>query len=157
MTSDASIHASAVLFGHRGILIRGPSGSGKSRLALALLQAAGTGFARLIADDRVFAEAANGRLLLRPAAQLAGLLEVRGLGIVRVPHEAVAVADLLVDLAAADAQRLPADAALSTTLAGIRLARLAVAPGAEALPPVLESLRCGMAPLLAERGKCGET
>jgi hypothetical protein len=58
-----TIHASAVLVGHRGILIRGPSGSGKSRLALALLQSAGAGFARLVGDDRIHLEAVHGRLL----------------------------------------------------------------------------------------------
>ena len=65
-----TIHASAVLVGRRAVLIRGPSGSGKSRLALALLQAAQSGalpFARLVADDRALVEACNGRLLVRPA------------------------------------------------------------------------------------------
>ena len=70
-----SIHASAVLVGARAVLIRGPSGSGKSRLALALLHAARQGllpFARLVADDRAHVEAAHGRLLVRPAPALAG-------------------------------------------------------------------------------------
>ena len=67
-----SIHASAVLVGARAVLIQGPSGSGKSRLALALLHAAERRalmpFARLVADDRAHVEAAHGRLLVRPAA-----------------------------------------------------------------------------------------
>jgi len=86
MNQQPSIHASAVLIGARAALIQGPSGSGKSRLALALLQAAGQGlipFARLVADDRAHVEAVHGRLLVRPAAALAGLIEVRGLGIRR--------------------------------------------------------------------------
>ena len=73
----ATIHASAVLVGARAALIRGPSGAGKSRLALDLIHAARAGslpFARLVADDRVHLEAANGRLLARPAEALAGLL-----------------------------------------------------------------------------------
>ena len=79
-----TIHASAVLVGARAVLIQGPSGSGKSSLAMSLLQAAEDGalpFARLIGDDRVHVEAAHGRLLVRPAAALAGQIEVRGLGI----------------------------------------------------------------------------
>src|SRR5262249_47734473 len=80
MTSP-TVHASAVLVGARAVLIRGPSGAGKSRLALDLLATHAAGrpcFARLVGDDRVLLERAGGRLLVRPAASLAGLLEVRG-------------------------------------------------------------------------------
>jgi len=135
-----SIHASAVLVGARAVLIQGPSGSGKSRLALALLEAARNGtlpFARLIADDRADIEAVHGRLLVRPAASLAGLIEVRGLGIRRVAYEPVAVVGLLVDLAAADAARLPEPAVQSRQIERITLPRLAVAAGQDALPLVL--------------------
>src|SRR4051812_12205522 len=96
-----TIHASAVLVGARAVLIRGPAGAGKSRLALALLNAARQGLiplARLVADDRVHVEAFHGRLLVRPAPALAGLIEVRGLGIRHVPHEPLAVAGLVVEL-----------------------------------------------------------
>lgn len=148
---DPTIHASAVLFGHRGILIRGASGAGKSRLVLAILQAAGTGFARLVGDDRIQVEAAHGRLLLRPAAVLQGLLEVRGLGIQRLPFEPVAVADVVVDLGVAEAVRLPEPADLATTIEGVALARLAVAPGAAALPALLQFLRCGKIEVLPAR------
>jgi len=129
-----TVHASAVLAGARAVLIRGPAGSGKSQLALALIQAAETGllrFARLVGDDRVHLEARHGRLLVRPAAALAGLIEVRGLGIRRFDHEPMAVVGLVVDLAAEDAERVPA--AGETVLLGVPLRRLAVAPGADAL------------------------
>lgn len=128
-----TIHASAVLFGHRGILIRGPSGSGKSRLALSVLQSGG-GFARLVGDDRLHVDVAHGRLLMRPPQVLAGLIEVRGLGIVRLPYEPVAVAHLVVDLAAPDAVRLPDPSAVQVEIDGVRLARLPVAAGANAVP-----------------------
>src|ERR1043165_2725213 len=101
MNQSPSIHASAVLVGARAVLIQGPSGSGKSRLALALLHAAEQGlipFARLVADDRAHVEAAHGRLLVRPAPALAGLIEVRELGIRRVPCEQLAQVGLLVEL-----------------------------------------------------------
>ena len=138
-----TVHASAVLVGARAVLIRGLPGSGKSRLALALLDAADSGllrFARLVGDDRILLEACHGRLLARPAATLAGCIEVRGLGIRRLAFEPVAVVGLVVDLAAADAERLPAPGGRET-ICGIELPRLAVAAGAEALPPVLAYLR----------------
>src|SRR6202035_6141888 len=89
-----TVHASAVLVGARAVLIRGPSGAGKSRLALALIEAARAGtlrFARLVGDDRVHLEPANGRLLVRPAEALAGLIEVRGVGIRPLAHEPAGV------------------------------------------------------------------
>jgi HPr kinase/phosphorylase len=139
-----TIHASAVLVGARAVLIQGPSGSGKSQLALALLEAARNGtlpFCRLVADDRADVEAMHGRLLVRPAPTLAGMIEARGLGIRRVAYEAVAVVGLLVDLAAADAGRMPESAGQSREIAGITLPRLAAAAGQDALPLVLTYLQ----------------
>jgi HPr kinase/phosphorylase len=138
-----SIHACAVLVGAKAVLIRGPSGSGKSQLALALLQAAQAGrlpFARLVADDRAHMEAVNGRLLVRPASALKGLLELRGSGIRTLEAEPVAVIGCVVDLTAEDATRLPERHAQEAVIEGIRLPRLAVASGQEALPSVLDLL-----------------
>ena len=140
--SSPTIHASAVLVGARAVLIRGPSGSGKSRLALELIQAGKSGalrIARLVGDDRIHVEAAHGRLLVRPAAALAGKIEVRGAGILRLPYEPSAVVGLVVDLAA-DAERLPGARQQRTELEGIAVARLAVAAGERALPAVLARL-----------------
>lgn len=145
MTS-ATVHASAVLVGARAVLIRGPSGAGKSRLAYELIEAGrhdGLGFARLVGDDRVHLEAAGGRLLVRPAEALAGLLEIRGLGLIRLDHEPAAVVGLVVDLHAADAERLPAPDRQNTEISGIVLPRLAVAAGASALPAVFAHLMSG--------------
>jgi serine kinase of HPr protein (carbohydrate metabolism regulator) len=139
----ATVHASAVLAGHRAILIRGPSGAGKSRLALALIRAAETGllaFARLVADDRVELTACHGRLLARPPAALAGLIEVRGLGIRRLVHEPVAVVGLVVDLAAAGAPRLPEAPQPQALISGIEVPSLSIAPDADPLPAVLALL-----------------
>ena len=96
----ATIHASAVLIGPKAALIRGPAGSGKSRLVWDLLQPGALPFTRLVADDRAHVEARAGRLLVRPAPALAGMIEIRGLGIRRLPYEAVAAVGLVVDLAA---------------------------------------------------------
>jgi HPr kinase/phosphorylase len=143
VTDTSSIHASAVLIGAKAALIRGSAGSGKSRLAFELVQAATQGalpFARLVGDDRVHVEARSGRLLVRPAPALAGLIEIRGLGIRRLAFEPVAAVGLVVDLAAADAERHPSPAALLTTVEGIALPRLAVAADLAALPLVLAFL-----------------
>jgi HPr kinase/phosphorylase len=136
-----TIHASAVLVGARAVLIRGPSGAGKSRLALELIEAGRAGrlpFARLVGDDRVELAETGGRLLVRPAPALAGLIEVRGAGIFRLDHEPCAVVGLVVDLAAADAERLPETGQI--TLEAVKLPRLAVPSGAAALPGVLALL-----------------
>ncbi len=141
-----TIHATAVLIGPKAVLIRGPSGAGKSSLAWDLIRTSGSGtlrFARLVGDDRVHIEATASRLLVRPAPTLAGLLEVRGLGIRRLPYEPVAVAGLIVDLAATDAARLPAVETTETTISGIRLPRLAVAAGQSPVPLVLAWLGAG--------------
>jgi HPr kinase/phosphorylase len=138
--STPSVHASCVLVGARGVLIRGPSGAGKSRLALQLIQTAERGdlaFARLVSDDRTFLAASHGRLLAWPVLQLAGMIEIRGQGIQRMPHEAVAVVGLVVDLAA-PAERLPEQATID--IEGIRLPHIAVPPAADPLPLVLAAV-----------------
>jgi hypothetical protein len=143
MNAPPTVHATAVLVGSRALLIRGPAGAGKSRLALQLLQFAGTPalpFARLVGDDRVHLAAANGRLLVRPAAPLQGMIEVRGLGLRRMPFEPVAVVGRVVDLGDTQAQRLPDAAVAGVSLEGIALPRLAVAPHDEPLPAVLAFL-----------------
>ena len=149
MPDTPTIHASAVLIGAKAVLIRGPSGAGKSRLAFALIEAGRSGalpFTRLVADDRAHVEACGGRLLVRPAEALAGLIEVHGLGIRRLAYEPVAVVGLVVDLAAPDAERHPAASAGETVIAGVALPRLGAAPGAEALPLVLAFLHTQIAP-----------
>src|SRR5215475_10209798 len=113
--AQASIHASAVKVGERAVLIRGPSGAGKSRLAFDLILAGRSGQlpnATLVGDDRVRLDTVGGELWVRPATELAGLLEIRGLGIRRMDFVAEAPVGLVVDLAAGDAERLPPPASL---------------------------------------------
>jgi HPr kinase/phosphorylase len=108
------IHASCILlaragepFGahpESGILILGPSGAGKSDLALQLIERG----AILVSDDRTELFAGNGRLCARAPASLAGMLEIRGLGIVELPHTHEACIVLAVALTSASAiERLP--------------------------------------------------
>jgi HPr kinase/phosphorylase len=143
MSEAATVHASAVLTGAHAVLIRGPAGSGKSRLVMALLQAEQSRlipFARLVGDDRVHLDVHHGRLLVRPHTALAGLIEVRGLGVRRAPYEPVAVVGMVMDLADAAAGRLPDLTAEQTEIEGIVLPRLAVAPGFDPTPPLLAFL-----------------
>ncbi|SBW12070.1 Serine kinase of the HPr protein, regulates carb ohydrate metabolism [uncultured Alphaproteobacteria bacterium] len=96
-------HASAVAVDGRAILIYGPSGCGKSDLALRLIDRG----ARLIADDRTVLRRAGEAVLASPPETIAGLIEVRGLGVVAAPGAATAADAFPVALAV----RLVADPA----------------------------------------------
>jgi serine kinase of HPr protein (carbohydrate metabolism regulator) len=85
-------------------------------------------------------------LLVRPADALAGLIEVRGLGIRRLPFESLAVVGLLVDLAVPEAGRLPDAARQRAEIAGIALPRLIVATATDPLPIVLAHLKTSAGP-----------
>lgn len=140
---SGSDHATAVLVGPHAILIRGPSGSGKSKLAWNLLHAADEGklhFVRLVADDHVALSAVNGKLIASAPQTIEGMIELRGSEIQRVPFERFAVVGLVVDLAAEDAERLPAPTALRTEILGVRLPRIPVAKGIDPLPLVLQAI-----------------
>ncbi|VIO66506.1 HPr kinase/phosphorylase [Bradyrhizobium ivorense] len=143
MSDNSSVHASAVLVGERAVLIRGPSGAGKSRLAFDLILAGRTGQlpqAILVGDDRVHLDTAGEQLWVRPAPQLAGLIEIRGLGIRHCPFVAEAIVGLVVDLAADDAERLPPPEALKISLNGVLIPRIPVSAGFQPLPLVVAAL-----------------
>ena len=90
------IHASCVELAGAGILLRGPSGSGKSDLALRLIDSG----ARLVADDRTDLVVEDGRLIASSPAPIAGKLEVRGVGILALPVVARSRVGIAVDLVA---------------------------------------------------------
>ena len=149
--ASASVHASAVLVGDRAVLIRGPSGAGKSRLAFDLILAGRAGHiapAVLVGDDRVYLEASRDQLqdqlrdqlIVRPAPELAGLIEVRGLGIRRCDFANEAIVGLVVDLNAVDAERLPPPETLLTRIYGVNLPRIPVGSGYSALPLIVAEL-----------------
>jgi HPr kinase/phosphorylase len=143
MTAVASVHASAVLVGPRAVLIRGPSGAGKSRLAFDLILAGRSGQIApcvLVGDDRVHLDTGGGQIVVRPAGELAGLIEIRGLGIRRCEFAGEAILGLVVDLSAADAERLPPPEVLVTRINGIEIPRIPVGIGYAALPLVLAAL-----------------
>lgn len=124
------IHANALIIGTKGLLLRGPSGSGKSALSLALIAQARqiNNFACLVADDRVQIEAVNGRLIARPHEKIAGLIEARGLGLITLPHLEACVLHALIDLAPPDQppKRLPEESDKTAQLIGVNLPRLVV-------------------------------
>lgn len=122
-TLHSQIHATCVLLDAGGVLLRGPSGSGKSDLALRLTDRG----AHLVADDRVEIRRQDGWILAEAPANLRGLIEVRGVGIVRMPYVAEARIVLVADLVAGDAvERMPEDT--ETVLLGEPVARLALDP-----------------------------
>jgi HPr kinase/phosphorylase len=118
-----NLHATCIAFDGGGVLLTGASGSGKSDLALRALEAG----ASLVADDRVVLTRADGRLIAEPPPQLAGLIEVRGLGILRWPHLPRAELRLIVALVPPDqVPRLPGEGVADHL--GVVLPRLLLSP-----------------------------
>ena len=102
--SSETVHASTVATDGRAVLISGPSGSGKSDLALRLLD---RGFA-LVSDDQTVVRREGDRLIASPPPNIAGKLEIRGIGIVDMDHLADVPVALLIELTS-DIQRIPDD------------------------------------------------
>jgi serine kinase of HPr protein (carbohydrate metabolism regulator) len=119
-----NVHGTGIVLGETGVMVRGPSGSGKSLLALQLLDAWGDRGLKafLVADDRLDLEAVGGALFMAAPAAIAGLIELRGRGIVSRPFVARARLDLVVDLVDA-LERMPEESALSAQILGFRLPR----------------------------------
>lgn len=118
-----SIHATCVAFGDVGLLLRGPPGAGKSDLALRLID----GGARLVADDRVVLRRAGASILAAAPPRLAGMLEIRGVGIVRLPFCEAANLSLVADLVEPPSlERLPHP--LWCEYLGVRIRSMPVAP-----------------------------
>lgn len=118
--SSETLHASCVAIDGRAVLIEGRSGSGKSDLALRLIDRG----AQLVSDDYTVLLRERGRLLAQPPATIAGRIEVRGLGIIEMPYvEGVPVA-LIVELADA-VERMPPERA-ERRIAGVALPEIAL-------------------------------
>ncbi|OJU52790.1 MAG: hypothetical protein BGO03_04040 [Mesorhizobium sp. 61-13] len=121
-----NLHATAVVLGERGIVIVGPSGAGKTTLALALLDhfIGLGGFARLIADDQLFVSVAGGRVVCNAPPPIAGLAEVHGIGPQPVAYERSAVIDLCLELVEGKPERFQDEASL--TIDGISIPKIRV-------------------------------
>ena len=129
MAGETSLHATAVIHRETGVLILGPSGSGKSALALALMDRASAAgaFGALIGDDRIFVRQSDGRLIACGAANMAGVIERRMAGLMVVRHEPAAILRLAVELRDRGSRwpRLP-DHDDGLIIGDIRLPRLAL-------------------------------
>lgn len=122
-----NIHATGLVLGGHGLVLRGPSGSGKSLLALDLLDhwALRGEAAQLVADDRLDIECGAEGLVMHAPSTIAGLIELRGRGIVTRPFVASAAIRLVVDLVD-DLERMPEPAQFLTELMGVVLPRCPV-------------------------------
>ena len=136
MTDPAAaiaLHASCVAIAGQAILITGASGAGKSDLALRLIDRG----AILVADDCNLVHRDGGRLIARAPATIAGRIEVRGIGIVHLPHTDDVAVTLVVALGEA-VERLPERGA-TRDIAGVAVAAIALA-GFEASAPIKVAL-----------------
>jgi serine kinase of HPr protein (carbohydrate metabolism regulator) len=127
VTGSCLVHATAVAIltelGPRAVLLRGPSGSGKSDLGLRLIDAGG----QLVADDQSELVRVGERIVVRPPSTIAGLIEVRGVGIIRLDPLMEAPLALIADLVAAKTiERLPL--LRTEQILGLDLPLIAVAP-----------------------------
>jgi HPr kinase/phosphorylase len=133
------VHGTCVALGRTAALLRGPSGSGKSDLALRFLFLARRGPAALeapilVADDQVWLVRNGGHLLAKPPDSIRGKMEVRGIGIVEVKSLIEADLALVVDLAPArEIERLPEEGETAQLL-GIALPRIALFPWEASAP-----------------------
>jgi len=131
------VHGTCVAFGAHAALLRGSSGSGKSDLALRFLAlpADGGTAPHLVADDQVLVEALADTLVVSAPDTLAGKLEVRGLGIMTLPHLEQAKLVLIVDLVANDeVPRMPPEPLPHTTLLGVSVPNLQLASFEDSAP-----------------------
>jgi HPr kinase/phosphorylase len=132
MSGGLLMHATAVAVGGRAVLLRGPSGSGKSDLALRLIDAGG----RLVADDQSKLWRDGEAVMVRAPAPIAGLIEARGVGILNLDFLPEARLSLIADLVLPErVERLPEPS--SETIFGVVIPVVAVAPFEASAPAKL--------------------
>lgn len=128
-----TIHATSIVIDGKAILLTGPSGSGKSDLALRLIHHA----AMLLSDDYTLVQRDGAMLIARAPETIEGRMEVRGIGIVEMPHCPAAPVALILDLSASP-DRMP-DTPQARVIAGISVPVLPFAPF-EASAPIKVAL-----------------
>lgn len=101
--NETVVHASCIAFGNHGILVTGPSGSGKSSISLELVALGAT----LVADDRVILTVRDDMLVAKCPHSIRGKIEARGIGLLSAPFQETAVITLVVDLDQSEPDRLP--------------------------------------------------
>ncbi|WP_395685428.1 HPr kinase/phosphorylase [Aestuariivirga sp.] len=135
MTETALMHGTCLALGEDGVLLLGEPGSGKSDLALRLIDAAGGGLsghlrpARLVADDQVLIRRQASRLMATAPPALSGMLEIRGLGLARVTTVPEIALTLAVRLTPAnEIERMPDLASARIGILGIGLPLIRLDP-----------------------------
>ncbi len=154
-----NIHATTVVISGHAIVIRGKPGSGKSELALRLIDAAGFGAgetpvrATLLADDQTMLRVEDGKLVAETPATLAGMIELRGHGLLHLPHISAAPVALVVDLRpASEIERMPEEHLLTTEIAGVTVPRIAVDQAQPAAPAIIRMILTSRLRLLPDGG-----
>lgn len=124
MTKRVNIHGTGLVLNGVGVILTGPSGAGKSLLALELMDMAklAGGEAFLIADDRLEISIENGKIVAYAPAEIGGMIELRGRGIIQRPHKESAQIDLVVDLVD-EMIRMVEEDELVTEIEGVSVAR----------------------------------
>jgi HPr kinase/phosphorylase len=153
------VHGTCLEIGGCGVLILGASGSGKSDVALRLIDQPGRGTgleamtARLVADDQVVITRRGKRLFAAAPTRLAGLIEVRGIGIVTADHAPEAELEMAVRLAdARGIERLPEENGSQLVLLGVAVPEIAVDAAAASAPA---RIRAGLVEVLRAGVACG--
>lgn len=146
MTTELLQHGTCVCIGASGVLLLGQPGSGKSDLALRLIDQPGAGIsgllrhALLVADDQVLIRSKGGQLIASPPAALAGRIEIRGLGIVELTHREETALALAVRLAPArDIERMPGLEKARMELLGVSLPLVYIDPLPASAPARIRS------------------
>lgn len=141
MADRQILHATCVAVNGVGLLLTGSPGSGKSDLALRLIDQPGRGLSgvekssQLVADDQVVIRREGRRLIASAPPALAGLFEVRGLGVMSVRHRnEVALAAVVELVLSEEIERLPDFTARRWSLLGLDLPRLAIDPWTASAP-----------------------
>jgi len=132
------LHATSVSVEGKGALILGPSGSGKSALALQLMALG----AQLVSDDRTEISLRDGGLIAAAPDAIAGLIEARNVGLLRAPYAGPTALSLVIDLAQTERDRLPHPHVY--TIADITLPCVWQVPAPHFAPAILLCLQGGI-------------
>lgn len=125
----STLHGTCVQISDMGVLLLGAPASGKSDLALRLIEPFGTPGALLVADDQVIIAQVDGKLMVRAPKTIAGRLEIRGVGIVTVPHSDETELRLAVRLdAGGTSERMPDFNSQTVTFCGISIPEIHIDP-----------------------------
>jgi HPr kinase/phosphorylase len=137
MTGDVPIHATCVAIDGHGVLIKGSSGSGKSSLALQLMAFG----AALISDDRTQLSVGSQGLTVTAPSSLAGLIEVRGIGVLNADTQDFVRVCCVIDMDIIETARIPVERKI--TILGVECALLHKVEGLHFAAGVLQYVRGG--------------